>query len=119
MHQAGFQVMVNVVILKVSNFICINQLYVSDYNIPSWNKCFFLLIHKCSNLACKCNSLGSTRNDDRPCFGKCCNDDGSCKCKIGYTGSQCNECDNGYYATNITDGEKSCSGTATFKVKSY
>ena len=58
---------------------------------------------------CKCNSLGSTKNDGSPCFGKCCNDDNTCKCKIGYIGNDCNECDNGYIVSNITNGEKTCS----------
>ena len=62
---------------------------------------------------CKCNSQGSTKNDGSPCFGKCCNDDNTCKCRIGYIGSDCNECDNGYYVSNITNGEKTCSGTVT------
>ena len=60
---------------------------------------------------CSCNSLGSTKNDDSPCFGKCCNDDNSCKCRIGYIGSNCNQCDIGYYVTNVTNGENTCSNT--------
>ena len=58
-----------------------------------------------------CNSQGSTKEDGSPCLDKCCNDDGSCQCKMGYTGSNCNSCNDGYYVSNITNGdEKTCSG---------
>ena len=45
------------------------------------------------HLACECNSQGSTRYDGSACFKKCCNDNGSCTCKMGYIGDKCNDCD--------------------------
>ena len=67
-------------------------------------------------LACDCNSQGSTKDDGSTCFGKCCNDNGSCRCKLGYIGSDCNQCDAGYYETNIINEEKTCSGEQTWIV---
>ena len=62
-------------------------------------------------LACECNSQGSTKEDGSPCFNKCCNDDGSCQCKTGYIGLNCNNCNSGFYVSSITSGdEKTCSG---------
>ena len=66
------------------------------------------------HLACECNSQGSTKEDGSPCFDKCCNDDGSCQCKRGYAGLDCNNCSGGFYVSNITSGdEKICSGEQT------
>ena len=63
------------------------------------------------NLACECNSQGSTKDDGSLCYEKCCNDDKSCQCKKGYNGNYCNNCDEGYFANNVTNGnEKTCSG---------
>ena len=61
-------------------------------------------------LACECNSQGSIRHDGSPCYNKCCNDNGSCTCKKGYTGDKCNDCDEGYYEVDNINGEIICSG---------
>ena len=61
-------------------------------------------------LACSCNSKGSTKSDDGVCIAKCCNNDGSCKCITGYSGTDCNICDIGFYVSATTSGEKTCKG---------
>ena len=68
--------------------------------------CIFLF------LECTCNVAGTTRIDNSNCTDKadCCNDDGSCNCKPGYTGNDCENCnkDNGYIISNVINGEKIC-----------
>ena len=61
-------------------------------------------------LVCLCNSIGSTKSDGSSCNNKCCNDNGSCHCKLGYVGENCNKCDSEYYVSSITNGEVTCSG---------
>ena len=62
------------------------------------------------SLACTCNSQGSTKHDDSACENKCCNLDGSCKCKAGYSGNDCNTCEVGYYVSATVNGDNSCTG---------
>ena len=53
--------------------------------------------------------MGSTKNNDAECDEKCCNPDGSCKCKTGYASTDCNSCADGYYAVmTTTNGENKC-----------
>ena len=59
-------------------------------------------------VVCTCNSFGSVKSDDSACNNKCCNDDGTCKCSIGYTGDDCNICDAGYYVSANVNGENTC-----------
>ena len=61
-------------------------------------------------LECTCNRLGSTKSDDSACDNKCCNDDGTCKCTIGYSGNDCNSCDIGYYVSDTVNNENNCTG---------
>ena len=42
--------------------------------------------------------------------GTTCNDDGLCTCNTGYFGDRCNKCENGYYVSNIDNGENTCTG---------
>ena len=65
-------------------------------------------IKQCIYLVCICNSEGSTKNDDSACDNKCCNDDGTCKCNIGYSGNDCNTCDTGYYVSDTVQSENTC-----------
>ena len=60
-------------------------------------------------LGCMCNSKGSTKADNSVCANKCCNDDGTCKCKPGYSGTDCNNCKDGYFASHIDEnGQITC-----------
>ena len=64
------------------------------------------------SLACKCNSKGTqaTRNvlhfiyqgDSNSC------NTGSCTCRIGYKGTDCNTCEVGYYVSSFQNGENVC-----------
>ena len=72
--------------------------------------CTCLIIHYSTILACICNSQGSTKTDDSMCDNKCCNEDGSCKCIVGYSGNDCNACDIGYYVSATFFDENTCSG---------
>ena len=65
---------------------------------------------ECIRDDCICNSIGSTKDDGSLCNHKCCNDDGSCTCIMGYVGDDCNTCDSEYYVSFNFNGENTCEG---------
>ena len=67
-------------------------------------------LHLFFPIACICNSLGSTKADDSTCDDKCCDNDGTCKCTVGYSAIDCNTCDVGYYVSATVSNENSCTG---------
>ena len=60
--------------------------------------------------ACTCSSIGSVKSDYSECTDKCCNNDGTCTCRPGYTGSNCQDCQEGYILLDVVDNEKNCTG---------
>ena len=62
-------------------------------------------------LACKCNSKGTFSNRNTVYIyqrdNTACNND-SCACISGYSGNDCNSCDNGYVVTDTENGENMC-----------
>ena len=62
-------------------------------------------------LACKCNSKGTLSNRNTLYIfqrdNSACNND-SCTCTSGYSGNDCNVCDNGYIVTGTENGENTC-----------
>ena len=57
-----------------------------------------------------CNSKGSVKSDNTKCTDKCCNNDGTCTCMPGYNGKNCQNCTEGYFISDVVDGDKICSG---------
>ena len=66
--------------------------------------------------ACICNNQGSTKTDGSNCTTKCCDDDGSCKCKSGYGGEACNKCLPGYHVSAIINSEVTCEGLYSLSI---
>ena len=56
-----------------------------------------------SLLECDCNTNGSASNI-------CSEIGGSCNCLTGYTGKNCNTCDDNYFISDETNGKITCSG---------
>ena len=71
-------------------------------------KILFIKIKRIFFSVCTCNSKGSIKYDNSECTGKCCNNDGTCTCKPGYTGSNCQNCQGGYILLDVVDNEKNC-----------
>ena len=46
--------------------------------------------------------------DNSKCTDKCCNNDGTCTCKPGYNGNNCQNCTEGYIISDVVDGDKIC-----------
>ena len=62
-------------------------------------------------LACLCNSQGSTESDSSSCDGLCnCDSNGECYCTSGYEGNDCNICSAGYFMSDTSNGENTCTG---------
>ena len=61
------------------------------------------------SLECTCNSIGAAKIDNSNCTKNCCNSNGSCTCKPGYIGMECQDCDNGYILLDDMNGDKICS----------
>ena len=53
------------------------------------------------HLGCSCSSKGTI---------SCAEIGGFCDCKIGYSGSDCGTCDEGYYISSVDDMEYTCTG---------
>ena len=70
-------------------------------------------------IGCVCNSKGSTKTDNSNCINKCCNNDGSCKCLPGYSGTDCNSCQNGYFVSAVANGEVECTGNIKYGLKNF
>ena len=87
--------------MKIIALVCRNFI---NWKHEGWYWYIFIILF----VVCTCNSLGSVKSDDSACNNKCCNDDGTCKCSIGYTGDDCNICDAGYYVSANVNGENTC-----------
>ena len=85
----------------------------SVYVCYQWNSIWPIqyCINIFSFLACRCNSKGTLSNRNTLYIyqqdNATCNND-SCTCNSGYSGSDCNLCDNGYMVTATENGENTC-----------
>ena len=70
--------------------------------MQSWSQQNFMLKVWFLILACGCDSVGTQTNSTCDSYS------GKCKCKTGYTGDKCDQCDAGYFSTKKGS---SCEGT--------
>ena len=47
-----------------------------------------------------------------------CND-GDCTCKLGYSGNDCNSCEEGFFIASVEDGENNCTGEYSLTIVKY
>ena len=62
---------------------------------------FYIISQFILHLGCSCSSKGTI---------SCAEIGGFCDCKIGYSGSDCGTCDEGYYISSVDDMEYTCTG---------